>query len=248
MTIGGIPVDIVRLADPGLLPMRIRADSESDNLGLLTVRFSPFNTWYRIESWWEGNFYERTVRGAFAKTFAEQGSNIRCLFNHGYDGAIGNKVLMPTEDLREDPDSAVIEGHLFDTAYNRELLPGLQAGVYGSSFRFEVIKEEWNEEPGVSDHNPEGWPERTITEVRCKEAGPVTFPASPTATASVRSDTDRYYDMVRGAEPDRYEILRSKVPTRSTPSTEAGSSTSAADGAAPGKIIHPGERRRALYL
>lgn len=148
---------------------------------------------------------ERTVRGAFADTIRDDGKSVKVLFDHGHDPAIGNKVLAPISDLREDPDSPVVEGPLLDTTYNRDLLPGLESGVYGSSFRFRVLGDEWNEEPGVSDHNPKGIPERTITKIRLFEAGPVTFPANPDATAGVRSLTDRWYSQIRATDPNAYD-------------------------------------------
>lgn len=182
----------------------------STGLGLLTVRFSPFNVWYEVNSWWEGNFLERTVRGAFSKTMDENRDTIRALFQHGYDPIIGSKPISPVDDLYEAADSAVLEGELFDTSWNRDLEPGLRAGVYGSSFRFRVIREEWNDEPGASDYNPKGIPERTLTEVRLFEAGPVTFGASPTATASLRSVislTDQYYRDASQDNPGVQELL-----------------------------------------
>lgn len=205
----------------------VRSDAGAGDLGRLTVRFSPFNQWYEVHSWWEGDFMERTVKGAFAKTMKESKRNVVTLFDHGYDPQIGNKVLAPTDDLREDDDSAVLEGDLFDTAYNRELAPGLRAGVYGSSFKFRVIQDQWNDEPGTSEHNPMGLPERTITEVRLFEAGPVTFPASPTATAGLRSTsmTDAYYEQVRSREPHRYEDLVARAQTIRTPIRAAATGT-----------------------
>jgi HK97 family phage prohead protease len=99
----------------------------------------------------EGQFLERTVRGAFAKTMRESGDAVKVQFDHGHDTAVGSRVLAYPDDLREDADSAVLEGDLFDTSYNRDLLPGLKAGAYGSSFRFQVIKDEWNDDPRPSD-------------------------------------------------------------------------------------------------
>lgn len=246
----------VRAADPP-------GDGGSPTLGRLVVRFSPFNVWYEVHSWWEGDFMERTVRGAFAKTFKEQGPAIRCLYDHGYDMSVGNKVLCPTDALREDPDAAVLEGDLFDTSYNRDLLPGLQAECYGSSFRFRVIKEEWNDDPGISDHNPKGLPERTIMEVRCFEAGPVTFPASPTATAglrSVQSMTDAYYERLRSREPQMYDALHERAAQIRTPHQQAAAAGAArGEGAAqqqtdePASDGHSGgygprRRRELIYL
>lgn len=235
------------------MPKDMPDDGEHDpdmmTLGRLVVRFSPFNVWYEVSSWWEGDFLERTVRGAFAKTMAESKANIRCLYDHGYDFQIGNKVLCPTDVLREDADAAVLEGDLFNTSYNRDLLPGLQASCYGSSFRFRVIKEEWNDEPGVSDHNPKGLPERTILEVRLFEAGPVTFPASPTATAAVRSMTDSYYERLRSREPQAYDALYERAAQIRTPRRLAAAEGTAAPhvGAAPQQTDEPASRHSDGY-
>ena len=103
----------------------------------------------------------------------------------------------------------IIEGDLLDTSYNRDLKPGLVRGGYGSSFMFNVVREEWDNEPSTSDHNPEGLPERTIREVRTFEAGPVTWPASPTATAGMRglSGTDAWMERLNGRSQARYDDL-----------------------------------------
>jgi HK97 family phage prohead protease len=202
-----------------------RADDETDGagdegLGLMDVRFSTFETWYEINSWWEGRFLERTVRGAFKRTIAAHNKarnadahQIITLFNHGQDFHIGDKILGSIESLSEEPDSPLSVVRLFDTSFNRDLLPGLRAGVYGSSFMFRVVKDEWNNEPGVSEHNPEGLPERTLKELRVFEAGPVTFPANPDATSGMRctSGTDTYYEQLARRDPNRVDGLRSKL-------------------------------------
>jgi HK97 family phage prohead protease len=225
-------LDLVRAIPASRKPIELRGEGAS-GMPLLEVRFSPFNVWYEIDSYWEGKFLERTVRGAFAKTMRESRGSVKVLFDHGYDPSVGNKVLAPIEDLREDADSAVVEGTLFDTSYNRDLLPGLQAGVYGSSFRFRVIQEQWNDEPGASEYNPNGIPERTITEVRLFEAGPVTFPANPDATAGVRSLTDAYYEHLRARQPQRYDELHARAALLRTPTAPAaGDPTAEPDGAA----------------
>lgn len=202
-------LDVVR-ALPPLSATEMRADGEG-GMPTMVVRFSTFDTWYEIDSMWEGTFLERTVSGAFKRTIKNSGSQVKCLYDHGMDPQVGNKVLGRIESLREEPDSPVGEVPLFDTSYNRDLLPGLEAGVYGSSFRMRVVVDEWNDDPGVSDHNPKGIPERTIKEVRLFEFGPVTFPANPDATASVRSLTDVYYEQLRKRDPDAVEELRSRV-------------------------------------
>jgi len=180
---------------------------EDGRLGTLEVNFSVFNAWYRIDSFWEGTFLERTAPGSFKKTISERGSAVKILFNHGMDMNIGDKVLATPEVIEERKDSPYLEGGLFDTSYNRDLLPGLRAGAYGSSFMFEVIHDEWNEEPERSADNPDGIPERTIHEVRLFEAGPVTWPANPDATAGVRSGVDWYGEQVQRRDPARHEDL-----------------------------------------
>lgn len=194
--------------------LRATDDTEREGLGLMEVRFSPFNTWYRIDSMWEGTFLERTVPGAFKRTFdhhrASGLSGFKTLFNHGGDLYIGDKLLGDVEALTEENDSPVSLVRLWDTSYNRDLLPGLRSGAYRSSFMFQAIRDEWNEEPGRSDHNPDGIPERTLKEVRVLEAGPVTWPANPAASAGMRclSGTDAYYESLQRRDPSRVASLR----------------------------------------
>jgi phage head maturation protease len=186
------------------------------------VRFSPFDTWYEINSWWEGRFLEKTSPGAFRKTAREAKRadglySTKVLYDHGTDFHIGNKMLMVPDRFEEgredDYHGPIIEGDLLDTSYNRDLLPGLQRSAYGSSFMFNVIRESWDQEPGVADHNPEGLPERTVQEVRAFEAGPVTWPASPTASAGMRgkmagrSGTDAWMERLAARSSSRYEDL-----------------------------------------
>lgn len=235
-------------------------DSADGGMPTMEVRFSVFNKWYEINSWIEGNFLERTVPGAFSKTISESKDQIKSLFNHGFDPSIGEKVLGPVAELREDPDSPVGLVPLFDTSYNRDLLPGLKSDppVYGSSMRMRVVKEEWNDSPGVSEHNPKGIPERTIKEVRLFEFGPVTFPANPESTASVRSMTDEYYAAMRARDPEKVEALmrsresmialhRAEQPATATAEPVAAAEPATVEPANDhSKGLSAGERRRQL--
>lgn len=198
-------IDVVRTLSTRF---ELRAAGQTDGrLGVMSGHFSVFDTWYEVNSMWEGQFLERTAPGAFAKTIAEDASSMRVLFDHGFDPQIGNKVLGPIDSLEEDSVGPVYQVSLFDTSYNRDLLPGLRAepSVYGSSFRFRVTSEEWVDEPDPSESNPKGLPERTITGVRVMEFGPVTFPANPGATAEMNSATDAFYDNLRQRDARRYE-------------------------------------------
>lgn len=194
---------------------------DDGRLGTLDVDFSRFDSWYEINSWFEGQFLERTVKGAFKRTIAAHwraakgngGDTMKVLFNHGMDMYINDKPLGVPEVLEEREDSPHLEAPLLDTSYNRDLEPLLRAGALGSSFMFEVLGEKWDREPEKSDHNPEGLPERTITEVRLFEAGPVTWPANPEATAGLRSasGTDWLIEQVRTRDASRCEQLEADL-------------------------------------
>lgn len=202
MTHTSIPVDVVRALSAA--PELRAAAPADDSIGLLSGHFSAFGNWYRVSSYWEGDFLESTAAGFTAQTIAEDRDGMRVLFDHGFD-SIGNKVLGPIQDLREDETGPYYEVPLFDTSYNRDLLPGLKAGVYGASFRMRVLEDSWNDEPDPSDYNPKALPERTITRAKVMEFGPVTFPANPEASASVRSVTDQFYERLRSRDQGAFE-------------------------------------------
>jgi HK97 family phage prohead protease len=185
--------NVYRASFPGL---EVRAGSFGEaSPPTLTGHFAVTNQWAEIASSWEGDFLERIAPGAFKKTFAENRGDMRVLFQHGRDPQIGDKPLGPIEMLSEDDTGAYYEVPMIDTSYNRDLLPGLEAGLYGASFRFKVMRESIVDDPGVSASNPKGMPERTIKEAQVMEFGPVTFPAYTGATAGVRSITDTIRDV-----------------------------------------------------
>lgn len=108
-------------------------DAPADGrLATLQVDFSRFDSWYRISDFWEGDFLERTVPGSFKRTIERTGSGVKILFNHGFDMLTGDRPLSVPELIEERADGPYLEGPLFDTTYNRDLLPGLRAGAYGS--------------------------------------------------------------------------------------------------------------------
>ncbi|THJ75815.1 HK97 family phage prohead protease [Candidatus Frankia alpina] len=196
------------------LAARAAADEGTDGaaaaetaMPTMTVEFSRFDSWYEIDSWFEGRYLERTVPGAFRKTIGERGDQVKIMFNHGRDFQIGQKLLGVAEVLEERETSPYAEVPLFDTSYNRDLVPGLEAGAYGSSFMFEVLGEHWVYEPEASDYNPEGLPERSVLEVRLYEFGPVTWPANPDATSGLRSGVDWVMGELAETERTRHEQL-----------------------------------------
>lgn len=239
--------DLVR-ARPAAVEMR----ADGDEMPTLFGYFARFNEWAEIDSWFEGQFMERLARGAFRKTIDENRDQVKVLYDHGHDFQLGNKVLGPISDLRERQAGVYYEVPLLDTSYNRDLIPGLEAGLYGASFRFRVIKDEWNDEPGASDTNPKGLPERTIKEVRLYEFGPVTFPAYTSATAGVRSLTGDYIDRLL-ANPrlaERLNTLRTPPPVEEAApggmADQDGAATPATEPHTALRGLHSHERFRAL--
>lgn len=177
------------------------------NSTTMVGHFAVFNQWTEICSWYEGEFLERVMPGAFKKTIAEGIERVKVQFDHGCNEIVGGNVLGPIDVLTEDDTGAYYEVPLLDTSYNRDIvLPQLQGrlmsgemrgSVLGASFRFQVIRDEWNMEPTPSTYNPTGLPERTIREVKLFEFGPVVFPAYPAASSGMRSLTDYYLDRLR---------------------------------------------------
>lgn len=201
-----LPGLALRAADP--------ASASSDTgLGVLTGYFLRFNQWTEINSYYEGKFLESIAPGAVKKTLQEGKDTIRCLFQHGMDFQVGDKPLGPQRS-EEDGEGALYEVPLIDTSYNRDLAPGIDAGLYGASFCFTVMREDFTEEPEPSDYNPKGLPERVLREIRVIEFGPVTFPAYEAASAelesasnAMRSMTDEYLADVLKRDPNTVEQI-----------------------------------------
>ena len=185
-----------------------------DGTPTLFGHFARFNEWTKIHSIWEGSFMERVAPGAFKKTITENRQNMRVLYNHGHD-VLGNQVLGAIEDLREDDEGAYYEVDLFRSVPDL-IMDGLRARQYGASFRFNVLREEFNRKPAKSKANPDGLPERTILEAKVSEFGPVTFPAYQGATAGVRSLSDEFLLGRFVNDPDRLLEIVNALKERST--------------------------------
>src|SRR5215208_2324308 len=94
---------LVRLLVHGAdLPRGVELREAGDGGPVMFGYFTPYDRWTEIDSFFEGNFMERTVRGAFKKTIRENLPNMRSLFQHGRDPMIGMKPLGPIDVLREE--------------------------------------------------------------------------------------------------------------------------------------------------
>ena len=175
----------------------------------MAVTFARFGEWNMIHDGAGNRFLERLERGAFADTFAERGpagsGMIRALFQHGRDPSVGDKPLGKVVELVETERGPVGVVELLDRPYVDDIVAGVEAGVYGASYRFGVDRENdhWDHAPARSDWNPEGLPERTITKLRVAEMGPVTFPADEATNdpgmVGVRSLDGMFADVVQNA-------------------------------------------------
>jgi phage head maturation protease len=168
----------------------------------LTGRFAAPGEWTEIRSVVEGHFMERFAPGAFTKTISESKERMRVLFHHGRDPRLGMQVLGKIRAIESDTSYEV---PLFDTPEIRSLLPGLEAGQYGSSFKFDVVKEDSVVKPERSEWNPKAIPEVTITEARVMEFGPTPLPAYPTTSAGLRSLTDEILLVGLQADPEQLQ-------------------------------------------
>lgn len=192
------PKDGLVRARPGL---ELRA-AENGGMPKLTGYMLRFNEPTEIDSVFEGRFIEEIAPGATKKTLSENRS-MRILFDHGTDPSVGMKPLTEPRLVENTQGVRYDDPELFDADYVRELLPALKARQLGSSFKFRVINDDWNDDPGRSAENPEGLPVRRITEMKLYEGGPVVFPAYAGSSAGVRSMTDRvFFDRLR-QDPSR---------------------------------------------
>lgn len=215
---GGLPEPIrenlVR-ALPGA-ELRAVADDQTDGrLGTLYGRLANYNQWAEVRSQLEGHFMERVLPGAFTRTFNNNRSRMQVIFDHGQDQQIGRMPLGPLEDVIDTPTHIDYSAGLIDAPYNKRLMPGLRANLFGNSFRFSVPRggDEWNYRPAKSEHNPDGIPEHTVKEAKVIELGPTPFPVYDGTPAGVRSMTDEYLMRTLSSDPDRLATLLRSLPS-----------------------------------
>ncbi len=125
-----------------------------------------------------GGFVEQVAPGAFTKTIQEQ--DVRALFNHDEDHVLG-RMGAGTLRMVEDDDGLAYEIDLPNTTIGRDVAEMLRRDdIFGSSFGFRVIEDEWGE-------TEQGFPLRTLKQVSLRDIGPVTFQAYLDAPAALRS-------------------------------------------------------------
>lgn len=155
---------------------------------------SVTNTPYQVRDQW-GDYAETIAPGAFTKTLKEK-ADVRLLINH--EGTPLARTKSGTLKLTAAPHlRAVAE---LDPANPKvqEIRSAMSRGDLDQmSIGFRVHKQEWN-----SDYT-----ERNIREVELFDVSVVTYPASPTTTASLRA-FDQFMRSIKDVEMTKDEMRR----------------------------------------
>ena len=197
---------------------------------------SMFNQRYTLFEYDGWRYDELVAPGSFKRTI--KSADVRALFNHDMNYVLG-RTKSKTLTLAEDDRGLAYDILAPDTDTIRDLVlaPMKRGDITQSSFGFEVIADK------IEHNRDEKWTLRTITEVKLWDVSPVTFPASPTTDAKVRSalvdagfDLDlltstllrRRAGMVLGGND--HEILRSAIEALQSAEAESDSEPSDDDG------------------
>ncbi|MEH0578989.1 HK97 family phage prohead protease [Streptomyces sp. B21-108] len=175
----------------------VRAEGDAEGDGRTLSGYAAlFDTPTEIDSW-EGTFTEKIRKGAFKKTIREQTPVMQ--FDHGRHPLIGSIPIGSIQDLREDDQGLYVEGRITDNWLMQPVRDAIaEQSVNGMSFRFEVVREEWRDVNGKLVKPEEvydllwmpgdrGPLQRELIELKCRELGPVVFPAYVGTSVSVRA-------------------------------------------------------------
>lgn len=150
-----------------------------------------------VEMWGVTEYVER---GAFTKTIQE--FDQRALKNHDTNMVLGRRSA-GTLRLYEDEKGLAVEIDIPDTSYGRDLIVSAQRGdIKEMSFGFDAIRQRWEHE----DNGEERTAKRYLQELRLFEVSPVTFPAYPASSFSVRS-LDELRTAAEAGGPEYLEII-----------------------------------------
>lgn len=158
----------------------VRADEDDDGFTLEGYG-AVFGQPTLIDSW-EGRFEELIDRGAFRKTIKDKGPRgVRLQFDHGGHPLIGSLPIGTIQTLAEDSRGLKVVARLHDNWLIQPVRDAIRDGsVTGMSFRFRVVREEW-------DDTVPDLPVRTLKEIELYEVGPVVWPAYEQTSVGVRA-------------------------------------------------------------
>lgn len=188
---------------------------------------------------WEGSFFETLEKGCFKKTLRETTPVMQ--FDHGRDARVGSTPIGVFTDLTEDDQGLKVSGRIFDNPVVEPVRQAIESGaISGMSFKFEVMRDAWCDNTGKKinadelasllwDAGDRGPLQRTITEIKLFEAGPVVFPAYSSTSVGVRSlTTEERADLAA-------QYIRSSADPESQDNDEAGSDVDDLDSADDGE-------------
>lgn len=130
-----------------------------------------------------GGFVEVIKPGAFNRNFGPD-TDIRALSHHERPWVIG-RTKAGSLKLGQNARGATFEiDPIPDTTYGRDLVVQIESGlVDGMSFAFRTITDNWKVQDGINV--------RELVDVRLIEVSPVTFPAYPATSVSLRSELEK---------------------------------------------------------
>jgi HK97 family phage prohead protease len=151
----------------------IRAIAEEGQPAKISGRAAVFNQYSEDL----GGFNEIILPGAFTNTL--KNDDVRALLNHDSNYILG-RTSSGTLKLNENSSGLDFEATPPDTQWARDMITSMQRGdLTQMSFGFRTIQDDW---AMVGNKII-----RTLMEVRLFDVSPVTFPAYPQTSASVRS-------------------------------------------------------------
>ncbi|AOE44285.1 capsid maturation protease [Gordonia phage Eyre] len=214
-------------------PFSLRSDDDGgeQNDGLTLDGYGAvFNRETIIDSW-EGKFKEKIAPGSMKRSFRETPPRIQ--FDHGRHPMIGSIPIAKIERIAEEVDpelapegGAHVIARIFDNWLMQPVRDAIEAqAVDGMSFRFGVVREQWQTADGkvirddeelmavlratwYEDVPDEELPLRTLKELKVPEMGPVVWPAYADTSVSVRS---KVIDLGRLHEPEQRKLLAQAV-------------------------------------
>ncbi len=159
-------------------------------------------------------FREIIRPGAFSKTIKT--ADVRALWNHDTNYVLG-RTKTGTLKLAEDDHGLAIEIVPPNTQWARDLMESIRRGdVDQMSFGFQTVQDRWKTENGQTV--------RELLEVELFDVSPVTFPAYPQTSVTVRSAEEVYREYIsssmqgqldEGREEDNWQgrlsVLRKRL-------------------------------------
>lgn len=173
--------------------VEMRADDESDGLTFDGIA-SVVDTAYSVRDMF-GDYQETIAKGAFNRTLSQK-ADVRLLVNHA--GVPMARTKSKTLNLTAAPDLRAVAKLDPTNPTVQEIRSAMGRGdIDQMSIGFRVKDQEWSDD----------YTERTIREIELHDVSIVTYPASTTTSAQLRS-FDEFLDEIAAGELTEDEIER----------------------------------------